>query len=142
MGLEGVSRADIARALEAAACDFVGRLAGGLDARVGPRGAFLSGGERQRLSLARAIVRDADILLLDEPTSALDSESEARVQDALDRFAATRTTIVVAHRLSTVRRADLILVFDQGRIVEQGNHDTLIAKSGLYYDLAARQFGA
>lgn len=140
MGLPGASRDAIKMAIDAAACDFVDRLAGGIDAPVGPRGSQLSGGERQRLSLARAILRDATILLLDEPTSALDSESEARVQGALDKFAANRTTIVVAHRLSTVRRADLILVFDQGRIVEQGRHDTLIAKGGLYRDLAALQF--
>jgi ATP-binding cassette, subfamily B, bacterial MsbA len=140
MGLPGATRDAIKSALDAAACDFVDRLEQGIDAPVGPRGARLSGGERQRLSLARAILRDANILLLDEPTSALDSESESRVQEALDRFAANRTTIVVAHRLSTVRRADLILVFDQGQIVEQGTHDELIAKGGLYRDLAALQF--
>jgi ATP-binding cassette, subfamily B, bacterial MsbA len=140
MGLPGATAEMIKAALDAAACDFVDRLEGGVSAMVGPRGSRLSGGERQRLSLARAIVRDASILLLDEPTSALDSESEARVQEALDRFAADRTTIVVAHRLSTVRRADLILVFDQGRIVEQGTHDDLVAQGGLYRDLAALQF--
>jgi ATP-binding cassette, subfamily B, bacterial MsbA len=140
MGLAGASREAIKAALQAAACDFVDKLELGMDAPVGPRGAFLSGGERQRLSLARAILRDASILLLDEPTSALDSESEARVQEALDAFSADRTTIVVAHRLATVRRADLILVFDQGRIVEQGTHNDLIAKGGLYRDLAALQF--
>jgi ATP-binding cassette, subfamily B, bacterial MsbA len=140
MGLPSATREAIKSALTAAACDFVNRLENGIDAGVGPRGSRLSGGERQRLSLARAILRDASILLLDEPTSALDSESESRVQDALDRFAANRTTIVVAHRLSTVRRADLILVFDQGHIVEQGTHDQLIARGGLYRDLAALQF--
>ena len=142
MGLAGASRDAIKAALEAAACDFVDRLELGMDSHVGPRGSRLSGGERQRLSLARAIVRDASILLLDEPTSALDSESEARIQEALNKFSANRTTIVVAHRLSTVRRADLILVFDQGRIVEQGTHDQLITKGGLYRDLAALQFSA
>jgi ABC-type multidrug transport system fused ATPase/permease subunit len=90
--------------------------------------------------LARAILRDSPILLLDEPTSALDSDSEARVQEALDRFAANRTTIVVAHRLSTVRRANLILVLNQGHIVETGTHNQLIAKGGLYAELAALQF--
>jgi ATP-binding cassette, subfamily B, bacterial MsbA len=140
MGIASATREDIAGALRAAACDFVDRLDGGMDAGVGPRGARLSGGERQRLSLARAILRDASILLLDEPTSALDSESEARVQEALDAFSANRTTIVVAHRLSTVRRADLILVFDKGEIVERGTHDALIAQGGLYRDLAALQF--
>jgi ATP-binding cassette, subfamily B, bacterial MsbA len=140
MGLPSATPAAIKAALDAAACDFVDRLEGGMDAQVGPRGSRLSGGERQRLSLARAILRDASILLLDEPTSALDSESESRVQEALDQFAANRTTIVVAHRLSTVRRADLILVFDQGQIVERGTHDQLIAQGGLYRDLAALQF--
>jgi subfamily B ATP-binding cassette protein MsbA len=140
MGLPGADEAAIRSALSAAACDFVDRLADGLSAQVGPRGTRLSGGERQRLSLARAIVRDSPILLLDEPTSALDSDSEARVQEALDRFAANRTTIVVAHRLSTVRRANLILVLNQGRIVETGTHDQLIAKGGLYAELAALQF--
>ncbi len=140
MGLPGADEAAIRSALSAAACDFVDRLADGLSAQVGPRGTRLSGGERQRLSLARAIMRDSPILLLDEPTSALDSDSEARVQEALDRFAANRTTIVVAHRLSTVRRANLILVLNQGRIVETGTHDQLIAKGGLYAELAALQF--
>jgi ATP-binding cassette, subfamily B, bacterial MsbA len=140
MGFPSASPDAIKAALDAAACDFVDRLEGGVNASVGPRGSRLSGGERQRLSLARAILRDASILLLDEPTSALDSESEARVQGALDHFSANRTTIVVAHRLSTVRRADLILVFDQGAIVEQGTHETLIAQGGLYKDLAALQF--
>ncbi len=140
MGTPNASRSAIKAALDAAACDFVDRLEDGLDARVGPRGSRLSGGERQRLSLARAILRDATILLLDEPTSALDSESEARVQEALDRYGANRTTIVVAHRLSTVRNADVILVFDHGRIVESGTHDALIAQGGLYKDLAALQF--
>ena len=140
MGLPGASRDAIKSALDAAACDFVERLDVGMDTSVGPRGIRLSGGERQRLSLARAILRDASILLLDEPTSALDSESEARVQEALDKFASNRTTIVVAHRLSTVRRADLILVLDQGRIIERGTHEELLALGGLYQDLAALQF--
>jgi ATP-binding cassette, subfamily B, bacterial MsbA len=140
MGLPTASRDAIKSALAAAACDFVDRLEIGMDTMVGPRGSRLSGGERQRLSLARAILRDAQILLLDEPTSALDSESEARIQEALDRFAANRTTIVVAHRLSTVRGADTILVFDKGAIIERGTHDELIAQGGLYRDLAALQF--
>ena len=140
MGLPATDEAAIRSALSAAACDFVDRLADGMATQVGPRGSRLSGGERQRLSLARAIVRDSPILLLDEPTSALDSDSEARVQEALDRFAANRTTIVVAHRLSTVRRANLILVLNQGQIVEAGTHDQLIARGGLYAELAALQF--
>lgn len=140
MGLPAADEAAIRSALSAAACDFVDRLADGMATQVGPRGSRLSGGERQRLSLARAIVRDSPILLLDEPTSALDSDSEARVQEALDRFAANRTTIVVAHRLSTIRRANLILVLNQGQIVEAGTHDQLIARGGLYAELAALQF--
>jgi ATP-binding cassette, subfamily B, bacterial MsbA len=140
MGLPHASRDAIQAALDAAACDFVAQLKDGMDAQVGPRGSLLSGGERQRLSLARAILRDATILLLDEPTSALDSESEARVQEALDALASTRTTIVVAHRLATVRRADMILVFDKGEIIERGTHEALISLGGLYRDLAARQF--
>jgi subfamily B ATP-binding cassette protein MsbA len=140
MGMPGADEVAIRAALSAAACDFVDRLSDGLSAQVGPRGTRLSGGERQRLSLARAILRDSPIFLLDEPTSALDSDSEARVQEALDRFAANRTTIVVAHRLSTVRRANLILVLNQGQIVETGTHDQLIAKGGLYAELAALQF--
>ncbi|WP_085339397.1 ABC transporter ATP-binding protein [Aquidulcibacter paucihalophilus] len=140
MGLPAADEAAIRSALSAAACDFVDRLADGMATQVGPRGSRLSGGERQRLSLARAIVRDSPILLLDEPTSALDSDSEARVQEALDRFAANRTTIVVAHRLSTIRRANLILVLNQGQIVEAGTHDQLIARGGLYAELATLQF--
>lgn len=140
MGLPGADRAAIGAALEMAACDFVQTLPGGLDAPVGPRGNRLSGGERQRLSLARAILRDADILLLDEPTSALDAESEARIQEALDRFAASRTTFVVAHRLATVRAASQILVLQGGQIVERGTHTTLVAAGGLYAELARLQF--
>lgn len=140
MGMPSVNRGGIQAALTAAACDFVDDLPDGMDTPVGPRGSRLSGGERQRLSLARAILRNAPILLLDEPTSALDSESEARVHEALDAFASTRTTIVVAHRLATVRRADMILVFDKGRIVEHGTHEELIEFGGLYRDLAALQF--
>jgi ATP-binding cassette, subfamily B, bacterial MsbA len=140
MGRPDAIRADIEAALKAAACDFVWAMEGGLEASVGPRGTRLSGGERQRLSLARAILKDAPILLLDEPTSALDAESEARIQSALDGFAQNRTTLVVAHRLSTVRKADLILVFKDGQIIERGTHDDLVAQNGLYAELAALQF--
>jgi len=142
LGMPGASAAEIEAAAQAAACDFVDRLPDGLATRVGPKGSRLSGGERQRVALARAFIRDAPILLLDEPTSALDSETESRVQAALDGFAASRTTFVIAHRLATVRKADLILVLDQGRIVERGTHDELIALRGRYGELAALQFAA
>ena len=112
----------------------------GLDTYLGENGARLSGGQRQRIAIARALLRDAPILLLDEATSALDAESERLVQDALDRLMASRTTLVIAHRLATVRQADRIIVMDQGRIVEQGTHDTLSRAGGLYARLASLQF--
>lgn len=112
----------------------------GLATPLGQKGRSLSGGQRQRIALARALVRDAPVLLLDEATSALDSESEAAVRRAIENAAAGRTTLVIAHRLSTVRRADRILVMEQGRIVEEGTHDTLVAKGGLYARLAELQF--
>ena len=119
---------------------FLKALPDGLDTFLGEDGARLSGGQRQRLAIARALLRDAPILLLDEATSALDAESERLVQDALDRLMACRTTLVIAHRLATVRQADRIIVMDQGRIVEQGNHDTLTLAGGLYARLASLQF--
>ncbi|MBL8557797.1 MAG: ABC transporter ATP-binding protein [Hyphomonadaceae bacterium] len=131
-----------AAARAAAAHDFILAQPQGYDTRVGERGAALSGGERQRIALARAFLRDAPILLLDEATSALDAESEARVQDALAHLSKGRTTLVIAHRLSTVREADRILVMDKGRIVETGDHETLMAKDGAYARVARLQLQA
>ena len=129
---------DAARAANAER--FIRALPQGLDSFMGEGGARLSGGQRQRLSIARALLRDAPILLLDEATSALDAESERLVQDALARLMQGRTTIVIAHRLATVRAADRIIVLDEGRIVEQGDHASLVAAGGLYARLASLQF--
>ncbi len=129
---------EAARAANAEA--FLRALPQGLDSQMGEGGARLSGGQRQRLSIARALLRDAPILLLDEATSALDAESERLVQDALGRLMQGRTTIVIAHRLATIRAADRILVMDEGRIVEQGDHAALVAQDGLYAKLASLQF--
>jgi subfamily B ATP-binding cassette protein MsbA len=131
----------IAAAKAAAAHDFIMGLPKGYDTRVGEAGSLLSGGERQRIAIARAVYKDAPILLLDEPTSSLDSEAEAKVQTALERLMRGRTVLMIAHRLSTVKKADLICVLDQGRIVEIGRHDELVAKGGLYTRLHRTQFG-
>ncbi len=122
--------------------DFLRALPEGLDTFLGEGGARLSGGQRQRIAIARAVLRDAPILLLDEATSALDAESEKLVQDALEKLMVDRTTIVIAHRLATVRSAQRIIVMDKGRIVEEGNHTTLSAAGGLYARLASLQFDA
>jgi ATP-binding cassette subfamily B protein len=128
-------------AAEAAnAAEFLRKLPDGLDTFMGENGARLSGGQRQRIAIARAILRDAPVLLLDEATSALDAQSERLVQQALERLMIDRTTIVIAHRLATVRSADRIIVMDEGRIVEQGDHDSLTAQGGLYARLARMQF--
>jgi ATP-binding cassette subfamily B protein len=127
-------------ARDANAEEFLRALPEGLDTYMGEGGARLSGGQRQRIAIARALLRDAPLLLLDEATSALDAESERLVQDALDRLMADRTTIVIAHRLATVRAADRIVVMDQGRIVEEGTHASLNARGGLYARLARLQF--
>jgi ATP-binding cassette subfamily B protein len=129
-----------AAARAAAAHDFLSRLPDGYDTYVGERGVMLSGGQKQRIAIARAILRDAPILLLDEATSALDAESERAVQEAVERLAKGRTTLVVAHRLATVKKADRIVVFEAGRIVAQGRHDELVAEGGLYARLARLQF--
>ena len=141
-GLRGIDDARIERALrDANAWEFVADQPGGWDTVVGERGARLSGGQRQRLAIARALVRDPRILLLDEATSALDPESEELVKDALGRLMAGRTTLVVAHRLSTVRQADTIVVLERGRIVERGSHDELVALGGRYAQLHLTQAG-
>ena len=133
--------ADIVAAAEAAyAMPFIQRLPQGLDTMVGDRGVLLSGGERQRLSIARALLKNAPVLVLDEATSALDSESERHIQAALEGLMANRTTLVIAHRLSTVERADRIIVMDRGNIVEMGKHAELIAKGGQYAALHRLQF--
>jgi ATP-binding cassette subfamily B protein len=136
--LEAVKRA----AAAAHADEFISALPQAYDTKLGERGISLSGGQRQRIAIARAILKDAPILLLDEATSALDAESEALVQRALERVMRGRTTLVIAHRLATVQRADRILVMDKGRIVEEGTHAALVAKGGLYGRLAEMQFTA
>jgi ATP-binding cassette, subfamily B, bacterial len=140
-GRPDASNREVAQAAElAAATEFIARLPQGLDTPVGERGVTLSGGQRQRIAIARAILREAPLLLLDEATSSLDAESERLVQQALDRLMQGRTTLVIAHRLATVLKCDRILVMDQGRIVEEGTHESLVAKGGLYARLARLQF--
>ena len=140
-GRPGASDAEVEEAARAAAAhDFLQALPDGYGTEVGERGVMLSGGQKQRIAIARAILRDAPVLLLDEATSALDAESEHAVQQAVARLARSRTTLIVAHRLATVKRADRILVFEAGRIVAQGTHDELVAQGGLYAHLARLQF--
>jgi subfamily B ATP-binding cassette protein MsbA len=126
-------------AMAAHAWEFISKLPNGLDTPVGENGATLSGGQRQRIAIARALLKNAPILILDEATSALDTESERMVQEALASLMLNRTTLVVAHRLSTIEGADLILVMDQGRIVERGNHSSLVQASGYYASLQRLQ---
>ncbi len=140
-GRPDASDAEVEEAAKAAAAhDFLMALPEGYDSYVGERGVMLSGGQKQRIAIARAILRDAPVLLLDEATSALDAESERAVQTAVERLARDRTTLIVAHRLATVKKADRILVFEAGRIVAQGSHDELVAQGGLYARLARLQF--
>ncbi len=139
--MAGASREAIERAAEAAnALEFIRAQPDGFDTVVGERGIRLSGGQRQRIAIARAILKDAPILILDEATSALDTESEWLIQAALEKLMSGRTTIVIAHRLSTVEHCDRIVVLDEGRVVDQGTHAELIARQGLYARLHSRQF--
>ena len=141
MGREGVTDDQLNAALDAAnVSSFLAKLPDGLDTQVGPRGSALSGGQRQRVVIARALLRDTPILLLDEATSALDAQSEKVVQEALDKLAAGRTTLIIAHRLSTVRGADKIIVMDRGRVVDEGTHEELLAHGGIYANLYRLQF--
>jgi ABC-type multidrug transport system fused ATPase/permease subunit len=132
-GRPEASAQEIEDAAKAAnALEFIQSFPEGMNTQVGDRGIQLSGGQKQRIAIARAILKNPAILILDEATSALDSESEKLVQDALDRLMTNRTAIVIAHRLSTIRKADKIIVLQEGKIVEEGNHETLIAMKGAY----------
>jgi len=140
-GQPGVSQAEVESAARAAlAHDFIMELPAGYDTVIGEKGVRLSGGERQRIAIARALLKNAPILVLDEATSALDSESEALVQSALQNLMTGRTVIVIAHRLSTVRRADRIVVLENGTIAEVGKHEELMQKAGIYRKLYDLQF--
>ena len=137
------SEAELTEAVHRAAlADFVAALPEGLETRVGERGTQLSGGQRQRVAVARAVLKNAPILILDEATSHLDAVNEAMLRRALTELMAERTTVVIAHRLSTVRDADTIVVLDDGRIAETGTHDALLARAGLYSQLVTRQLAA
>jgi ATP-binding cassette subfamily B protein/ATP-binding cassette subfamily B multidrug efflux pump len=146
-GRAGASQAEISDAARRASADeFIASIADprgrqGYDAHVGERGVKLSGGQRQRVAIARMMLKDAPILILDEATSALDSEVEAAIQDNLYRLMEGKTVIAIAHRLSTIAALDRLIVIDQGRIVEEGSHDQLIARNGLYAQLWKRQSG-
>ena len=139
--LAGAPRKDVEMAAtDAYAMDFIAKLERGLDTEIGENGVKLSGGQRQRLALARALLKDAPLLILDEATSALDTESERYIQAALQKVMLNRTTLVIAHRLSTIENADLILVIEQGHIVERGTHQALLEKNGAYARLHSMQF--
>jgi subfamily B ATP-binding cassette protein MsbA len=135
-GRDGATDAEVEEAARVAfAHDFILQQPQGYETVIGDRGVMLSGGQRQRITIARAVLKDAQILILDEATSSLDSQAEMEVQCAIDNLIRSRTTFVIAHRLSTVRRADKILVIEDGRIVESGRHEEILARKGRYYDL-------
>jgi ATP-binding cassette subfamily B protein len=141
-GKPGATDAEIWEAIrQANAGEFTRKLPDGLDTIVGERGVKLSGGQRQRIAIARAILKDAPILILDEATSALDSESEKLIQDALEKLMKNRTSIVIAHRLSTIAKLDRIIVLDHGKIVEDGTHSELLKNNGIYAKLWSHQSG-
>ena len=137
----GHKEAILKAARDAHAIEFIEQLPDGLDTIVGENGTLLSGGQRQRLAIARALLKDAPILILDEATSALDSESERAIQTALAEVMKNRTTIVIAHRLSTIENADQVVVLDHGRVVESGTHEALLEKGGVYAKLHETQKG-
>jgi ATP-binding cassette subfamily B protein/subfamily B ATP-binding cassette protein MsbA len=140
-GRPGASRNQIVTAATAANADaFIRRLPQGYDTIIGERGATFSGGEKQRLAIARALLKDAPILILDEPTSALDAQTETLLIEALERLMKGRTTFIIAHRLSTIRRADRIVVLENGKLVESGTHQELLAANGVYHRLYSLQF--
>jgi len=140
-GRSDASVSDILLAAEKAhVMEFAAQMPLGLDTEIGVDGSMLSGGQKQRVAIARAILKDAPILILDEATSALDNESERLIQDALDKIKRGRTTLVIAHRLSTIESSDLILVMEDGRIVEKGTHQQLLASAGIYSQLHSAQF--
>jgi subfamily B ATP-binding cassette protein MsbA len=139
--MSDASREDILAAAEAAhVTEFLDRLPNGLDTEIGEGGVLLSGGQRQRIAIARAILKNAPILILDEATSALDTESERHIQAALDEVVKGRTTLIIAHRLSTIEKADMIVVMEHGQIVETGTHQTLLEQDGAYAQLHRMQF--
>ena len=141
-GRPGASEAEIEDAAKLAeAHEFISALPNGYETVVGEQGQKLSGGQRQRISLARAVLKDAPVLILDEATSAVDNETEAAIQRSMRKIAEGRTTLVIAHRLSTIRHADQIVVLEAGRVIEQGRHDELLAKGGVYERLWAVQTG-
>jgi ABC-type multidrug transport system fused ATPase/permease subunit len=141
-GREGASAEEIAEAARAAgAHEFISALPEGYETTIGERGVTLSGGQRQRIAIARAFLKDAPILIMDEPTSALDSQTEAELLEAMERLGRGKTTIIIAHRLSTIRNADRIVVMNEGKTVEVGTQEELLARGGIYSSLHEAQFG-